>query len=292
MAAVTLCVSSASALQVVDGAVPYAISARIGEEIDRQEREYFGLFPGFGEFVEARTYKTPTEQVVVVAQRQSLGAAGDTTITMDQAAAAHLQRYIERFEALIRQDATLPWDTIYNLAKLPQLNLNSEERHAKIITADGREVSGELLFVSRDLLMMWLGNERFCWDSTGTLLRPIKPTEVQQIKIETGTSFWKGMGGGALLGIALGLTYMTKADTDDGTESDYHGSDYLVVSGLLGGIGFVGGALHGVWRGSEDRFDILSDMNRYAKHLAAMQKSAYFQIAPPEFRQYIQAREN
>jgi hypothetical protein len=279
-----------SAGRAVEGADTCSISPRIGSGIDVQERDYFGLFPGFDGFVLARTYTAHGDTTLVVAQWERAGAGGDSTITLDLATAVELRRYIEEVEHVIEGKLTIRWDMIYQLAQLPARDLDRKGRATKVIIEPGREVSGELIFASPDVLVIAQGGHGFCWDSAGTCVKAIAPSEIRQIKITTGTSAWEGMALGAGLGTALGFGLVGKLDAADSTDRGYCARDYLLGAGILGGVGFLAGTVYGAARGSEDTYDVFADPNRYAAHLEEIKGKAFFRdVTPPEFRQYSQA---
>jgi hypothetical protein len=278
-----------SAGRGLEGADTCSISQRIGADIDAEERDYFGLFPALDGFVEARTYAAPGDTTLVVAHWERQGVGGDSTITLGLATAVELRRYIEEVEHVIEGKLTIRWDIIYQLAQLPARDLDRKGKATKVITAAGRELSGELIFASSDVLIISQGGHGFCWDSAGTCVKAMGPSEIKQVRITTGTNFWASVGVGAGGGVLLGLALVGKLAEAD-TTGDIGGDDYLLGMGILGGIGLVGGLVYGAARGSEDTYDVFSDPNRYATHLNEIRAKAFFRdVAPPEFRQYSRA---
>ena len=280
----------------LEGVATHAISGRIGSEIDKQERDYFGLFPDLDGFVQARTYRNPGDTVVVVAQWERSGATGDSTITLDQATASELRRYINEFEAVISNKTTARWDAIYDVAKQPAMNLDKKGRATKVVVKGGAETAGELLFASEEMLLLWQGNLRYSWDSSATCLKAFAPSEIKEVRIDTGTNAGTAMLVGAGAGFAIGIAVMTKIDASNWDEPVPEGStyycarDYFIVSGILAGAGLVGGFLYGAARGSEDEYDVGYNPSAYAGHLKEIKKKAFFRgAAPPEFREYSEA---
>jgi hypothetical protein len=263
------------------------ISARIGDEIDGEERDYFGLFPGFKGFVSARAYITPIDTVIIVVQWQRPGTNGNSTITLSHKSAAELRRYVEHFESAVQGHVDIQWDYLSDLAKLPKMSFG-ENRGSKVVAGDDREVSGTLLFASKDILLLWRCEERYRWSSLETCSKPIVPGEITQIKVSTGTGFWKGMGGGAAVGFVAGLLVMGKLDEwGEASDIDFSLTDYLVVTGVSGGIGLLAGALFGGTRGSEDTFEISHDPSTYYRNLNEIKMRTFFrEYSPPEFREY------
>lgn len=270
---------------------PYAISTRIGDEIDNEERDYFGLFPGLDGFILAHTYKTRDREILIHIERQHSGAHADSMVTLRRDAAKELKAYIEEFEAIARDEASVEWTSIYDLAEPPEIDLGERGKQTSVVIENGQEISGELIFASNDVLLIWECETPFCWYSTPRCTEVISPSEIVEIKVSTGTGFWRAMGGGALGGVALGLFLVDKADCEDPDSedctNDMEAKHYLIFSGILGGIGLVAGTIYGAVRGSEDHYDVLCDSSEYEKNLKDIKSKAYFrEISPPEFREY------
>jgi hypothetical protein len=270
----------------IDEATPYAISTRIGSEIDSEERAYFGLFPGTEGFTLARIHKSAEGQVFIAIERE--GSDGDSTIIVDARVEPLLREYIEDFESIMRGDSAARWDVLYDLAKPSAVGLDERGRRTIVVLENGREMSGELVFASTDILVLWECEKPFCWDSTRTCIRAIAPSEIEEVKVSTGTSVWKLMAGGTLGGILVGLaivSYLDKEDEDSEDPKDYKPRHYLTVSGILGAVGFVGGTISGLIQGSEDKYDIHCDPLKYEGHLTEIKGKALLRdTSPPEFR--------
>lgn len=272
----------------IEEARPYAVSDRIGSEIDTDERDYFGLFPGLEGFTIARTRKSANGDVVIYLSRE--GSGGDSTIVVDAHVEPELRRYIEELESILRGDSNARWDLLFDLAAQPDIRLKQHGKRAKVTIGDGVEIWGELLFASNDVLLLWQGDKPFAWQDRWEGIRAIAPCDIKRIGIRTGTGFWKGLGYGAGGGFLLGLgamSWVDKADEDDEDHVDFTIRQYATVMGITTGVGLVGGAIYGAVRGSEDAYDVSFDSSQYSKHLNKVRKKCLFrEVHPPEFRKY------
>jgi hypothetical protein len=272
----------------IEQARPYAISSRIGSEIDSEERDYFGLFPGFEGFTIARTRKSAGGDVVIYLLRE--GSDRDSTIIINAHVEPVLRAYIEDFESILRGDAAARWDLLFDLADQPDISLRQHGKRAKVIVGDGGEISGELLFASNDVLLLWQGDKPFAWDDKGAGIKPVAPRDIEHIAVSTGTSFWASLGGGAGGGFLLSLIIMSGLDgLDEDSENpeNFTFRQYATVTGIATGIGLVGGAVYGAARGSEDEYVVGFQSTNYDMHLTKVRKKCLFREAPPpEFRDY------
>ena len=279
---------------IVDEAVPYAISERIGEVIDAQERGYFGMFPDVELFVEARTYKNANGEILMDVQRQGTDSLVTSRLVLGTETAGELQKYVENLEPLIRGEVTVRQGMISHIATVPDKDLVREGLPAVVATADGHEWAGELLYVSPEILLLWSGTS-YKWGTTDAHIKAIAPSDVKYISVKehskVGPYVAAGGGGGFALGLAImgGIDGSNREDPPENMHK-YCARDYLIVSGICAGVGAVGGWLYGLSKSGRGEYTINSDPANYQKHFQTLKGKAVFGgDAPPEIRRYEQA---
>ncbi len=132
-----------------------AISERIGEEINRYERDYFFLFPSINGFEKAVLVQDENSYIFKINYRDSLEQK-DTSIRISEEILKDLKFYIEEYERVVNND---DWNSIKKVIKniyqiaLPKFSFLRYE-DIEIINSNGLEEEYSCFFLLEDFIVV------------------------------------------------------------------------------------------------------------------------------------------
>lgn len=185
----------------------YALSPRVGLEIDSAEREYFGLFPTIEGFVSAKALMRPDHHVEITVTRMRDGVSADVVIIIDSIQASHLSSFIDGFELSREADRTVNWKLVDQLAApWPAINEKMGEGSTVAIQlTNGKWLHGKLLHAGDSAVVLWKSEERFNWHALKWSGVAARYSDIEKINFTRSGKFHAGAAVGALVGAFLGI---------------------------------------------------------------------------------------
>ncbi len=260
----------------------YEISPRIGNEIDKYERNYFGLFPSIKNFVSVK-FSIPSDQKVTITITKSENSGLiDTSFSIGIKSIDNLVIYIEGFELCRKKEREVNWNVFNGLAS-PNYALISEINfgtNVKIITKNNQSYFGRLLFVSDSSIVVFQGNTNYEWKKFKENSKVIKVIDLESITIERDGNFANGVGYGALIGGAPVLILgVSEGGYSDGLSTFV---TLLVATSTAIFGGSIGGTI-GAILDIDTEWEIGGSYNQYQNNLESLRnKSIFSSFAPPE----------
>ena len=183
----------------------YAISPRVGVEIDRSEREYFGLFPSIEGFVLAKSSVLSDSLVKFVVTRSLNGVNSDTSFSISPTVVQILAGFIENFESVRRNENVVNWNLFAGLASSgPAIESKlNDVVEITIETFTGDELHGILLFAGDSSVFLWQSKDEYNRHTLQFIGKSVPYSNIKNIQIVREGKFWSGFGQGFLYG---GLT--------------------------------------------------------------------------------------
>lgn len=180
-----------------------AISPRIGNEIDKYEREYFGLFPAIKGFQFASTTLAQDSSLQVIITRKIDDNLSDTSYQLSKEIISNLAKYIDEFESLRkRRNYNIDWKSFSYQAEinLPFRNRINEPTDFTIIDTSESYTNGILVYADDSLVVFGKNATTFQYDQLKNV-RIYKVSEMKAIsKIRTGNTMKGVLIGGLITG--------------------------------------------------------------------------------------------
>lgn len=128
------------------------LSNRIGDVIAPDEQAYFGLFYDVHAFREATAHRTG-DTTFAFKVRYGREPARDTTLLVGSRQLSALQDYLERYEALLLEEATIDWAPLKGLAR--PAPVIARRRMVHVSTVEDQMVTGWLAFADTSRLFLF-----------------------------------------------------------------------------------------------------------------------------------------
>jgi len=187
-----LCLSFPAALPAQNSAIRF--SQRVGDTIDRAERDYFVLFQNVPAFHSASTVAYRDSTLLVRITTRTDEVDNDTLIAIPRATAQELARYIDNFEAVYRYEVPIDFPLLHKVAS-PNRHPSEEGSTIEVVLRDGRSVSGELLFVGDSTLVIGPPDSSYDWRTLGERAWRIRYSSIEVIRKHR--YIWEGWAIGA-----------------------------------------------------------------------------------------------
>jgi hypothetical protein len=266
---------------------PYILSNRVGEKIDRHERDYFGLFPKIDDFVEASCYASESRNVSFVITRGDHESLEDTIIMISAEAVGQLIHLIEHYEDIIAQEHTISYETISGIV-LPPPSENLIQRPVVVHLADGMVYEAQILHAQESSLILWRGSGQYNWRLFEEKSISLPYDKLASIVFKKGTRLQTAMSYGARGSLTAG----TIGAVIGYAQGDDPPGGCLVMSAtdkacMLGGagvlLGCILGAPVGFLSGAGEAYAIRGDRKAYESVRSLLNENAMFpEIIPPE----------
>ena len=275
------CFAFTSCVLAQDSILPFALSPRVGEVIDRSEREYFGLFPSAPDFVSARFFRTGDGRVQLEISRQTSEGVSHSTMILNNEAAEELRNFVEDFERVLRKEITVRWDLIAGLVRVPSLE-SREGVEATVTTPAGERFKGTLLYAADSMLVLWQSADPYNWRNLESAAKGVRFSQIGHIAIKREGRFWSGAGYGALIGGGLGVILgLASGDDTEGLIRLSAGAKAVLLGIVLGVPATLVGGMAGAMQGVDTEFDVNGDAKLYKALLPGLNKEALFSPQPP-----------
>lgn len=251
-----------------------AISPRIGNEVDKYEREYYGLFPAIKGFHLANTLATQDSSLQVKITRKIDGNFTDTSFQINKDIIRNLAIYIEEFEYCRRGERIINWKLLGGQAaeNVPLYSFENNYSNYEIVLREREKLETPILFANDSTIVICKNFNGFNWKNADKDLRLIHFSEIYKMTVIRTGNFWPGVGYGALLG-GFALAIADTKTTKDGYFIP------LFFSGAVAGaeIGGIVGAIMNI--------DIEDELNgkeiEYLKLLPDIKRRAVYSAYPP-----------
>lgn len=274
--------------------VPHTLSQRLGEDIDRDEREYFGLFPEIKDFGGARAFRQSTGGVAFFIEYGLPDSGRDTTLIVTAEVAEQLAAFIEHYEPICARKYSFDHGSIKELAQLPAA-ICTTTRPVKVLLQNGGVCTAQILHAQDSALMLWKGTDVYDWQTVGENVMSLPYHVIHAITIKENTMRKRGLTYariGFLIGGAVGAIIGYAAGDDVKTDFGYTAemkAVYFCAKGALLGSVFGGGV--GFMMGVGKGYAIRGNLQTYQSCRLLLNRIAVFpDNAPPEIKHHSEVR--
>jgi hypothetical protein len=219
-----VCLSS-----VVHAESPLVFCDRVGATIDRQERDYFLLFPGKDDFYSAEAFKTIDGGVSFEISTGPDSLRKVEFRKADQAVLNELTHYINEFESLLAHDATYNHIILAGWAGLAE-GARKQKQGAiiEIRTKRGEFMEGRLFCVMDSAIVVSPISYTFS-PETANECRTFQFGDINDLRLGR-SSPRSGIYAGVPVGMAVlaGMGYLEY--------SDMNAAEFILIGGFGGGI--------------------------------------------------------
>ncbi|MEP7217834.1 MAG: hypothetical protein ABI876_02900, partial [Bacteroidota bacterium] len=132
------------------------LGTRVGNDIDAEEQEYFGLFPKINGFISAHVTAADGGTIIAIVRKE-----GDTLISLGPEATKELETYLDHLEDIVRGQQPLRWDSLAGIIRPGSPMQNGDRLEVK--TRDGELHVGALLFSTDSTIALWEGTDPYDW---------------------------------------------------------------------------------------------------------------------------------
>jgi hypothetical protein len=239
------------------------LSQRTGSTIDSSGREYFGLFPRISDFLSAEARSGQDGTIDLLIRRRS---ASDTSITINQATAHELGRYLDNLESMFLGRDSVDWNLLRTLVH-PYRPFD-DYKALTITDRNGDRYTASLLYASDSVLVLWPTDSLYDWRTLGRNARAFHASQIE--RIERPNAYYPGLGAGVLIG---GTTSYIINSNVSGKMLSFGGAVLAFF-----GISYLGGYI-----GRSIGFDAVTegDFGRYRDAVGSLKDRAYFYATPP-----------
>ncbi len=188
------------------------LSPRVGNEIDMDEKYYFGLFPSVRGFVSATATSQTNDSTYFTIRSVFRGVASNSTVIVDTRTVKKLSKYMEDFESVRNRENEVNWTMFKGLAQ--ESSVIGHDFHdalgATVTTLDGRSIYGKLFWAEDSALVLWKSDEPYNWRTVGSDANVIPVTSISTISLEKRFRVWNGPGStyGVLAGLIMSGVYI------------------------------------------------------------------------------------
>lgn len=129
------------------------LSERLGDTIETEEKNYFGLFPLYPNFQSARLYQVNETLYRLRLQLLDGDQISEAVIELDNNRLAAIQHYIDNFETLFDNEQSVAWGYVIKVAN-PVWHINRKSPSVEATLVDKSRRRGQLLYVNEDVLVL------------------------------------------------------------------------------------------------------------------------------------------
>lgn len=255
----------------------------MGEVVDQNERQYFGLFPTIEGFVSAKASVKPNHRIEFVINRAVSGVNSDTAFSISSTVVENLVIYIEDFESYRYDEKEVNWNLLEGIAvAAPAIESKlNEDIRVSIRTLGGAQLDGKLLYVEDSSLILLQSSDKYNWRNVPLFKRSVHFSNIDNIFIECEGYVGEGLGYGALIGaVTAGILIGLNPPTND-----YQALAYIGGGIITAGTALIGSAI-GAIIGIDAYHDIQGNFDSYHDMLPRLKETAIFSsFPPPEIRQ-------
>jgi hypothetical protein len=274
--------------------MPSALSRRVGEEIDRDEKEYFGLFSDIRNFADATMFQRSTGDVAFVITRSDAGIANDTTIIVSTETAEQLAIFVDHYEPICARKRYFDYRSCKDLIGLPAVSCTTT-RLARVSLRNGAEYTAQILHAQDSALILWNGADVYDWQSVEENVISLPYHMIQAVTFKENTMIKRGLAcglGGCLIGGAAGALM---GFASGGHELPFLFGPLVITAedmALLYGIdcaalGGVAGGTAGIITGAGEGHTLRGAFQTYQSYRPSLNKNAVFPAQiPPELKRY------
>lgn len=162
------------------------ITPRVGIEIDKNEREYFGLFPKIDNFQSAVLRKENDTSFGFKINYTKDSLTLDTLYVLNLKAISTLNKFIENYEEICVTDDifSYPLDWILIVKDLIRLRImyDNPDDEISIFLNSGEYIESSLLYFTDNQLVLWPQDSVYNWESYQKYIRNILFKDIQSVK--------------------------------------------------------------------------------------------------------------
>jgi hypothetical protein len=270
-------------LSAINTNAQFSISPRLGVEIDKSEKDYFGLFPSIKNYLSAKSKIITDNKVEIIITRTDRGVLSDTSLIISSKLANNLASYIEGFELVRNKEREINWKALEGLVK-QSIVLDYEVKvFPTIIVVDfsGKMIQGQLMNSNDTSIIIVPNAGLYNWTYSQNASK-IKISNISSLIIEKKGGFWQGAKTGALI---VGGTFAFISGIFAFSILDF--SDAMLLVGgeaIAGGItgGLVGGVIGSLSNSTSQEHIKVQEKGQEDLLIYIKEHSAFSIFPPPE----------
>ncbi len=194
----------------------------------------------------------------------------------------------ERFSVKSIQK-TFGWKEIFSLIFVCTIFLSStfaQEKNSDmvIVTCNGEQHIGKLLYVTETELVLWQSKETYDPNRVNDFVKQLHCSEIDRIVINKKGKFWTGAGYGLIIGGGSGAIAGVMRPNEGGNHLVWTSNSgrRALEGGLMLGVpsALIGGIVGAVLSADED-FEVKKDNQIYQALVPELKKKAIFPFMPP-----------
>lgn len=223
------------------------LTPRVGNDIDMDEKSYFGLFPSVKGFVSAKATSRANDSTYFTIRSLYHGVVADTTVIVETRTVEKLSKYIEEFESVRNGDNEVKWSMFKGLAQ--ESSVIGHDFHdalgATVTTLDGRSIYGKLFWAEDSTLVLWKSDEPYNWRTVGSDANVIPVNSISTISLDKRFRIRKGPGTiyGGLAGLAMSAVYLVFNYSDYSHSEAKTFSTVMLVPSFIAATAIIGGTI-------------------------------------------------
>ena len=160
------------------------LSPRVGSVIDTIERNYFGLFPDIKEFKQAVFLKKSNDSFDLKISYSVENIEKDTILTISDSTFKILNLVVNNYENMY--DDENPEIRFINRLKINKFHTANmtykyNEKLFEIETMNDEKISGSILYIDNEFLLIWTGNEKYRWQDVKENIKVFYYKEIKKI---------------------------------------------------------------------------------------------------------------
>lgn len=259
------------------------LSPRVGNDIDRIEKEYFGLFPTINGFVSAKAVSKTEQFTTLTITTLFEGRRKDTSLLIDAGTIAKLAKYFESYETVRMKENTVNWSVFKGIAaESPAINDPFHEpMETTIESLDGTSITGTLLWAEDSSLVLWKSEEPYNWRTLAQNAGPVCVEQMKHIRLERQGGFTSGAKIGAYAGIALYIVGLGLNYEDIKIRNLENVAGYMFGGAILTACSAVAGGIIGSIIQQDFHADVNGSMENYLPLVDTLSKSSVIESYPP-----------
>ncbi len=247
---------------------PYVLSDRVGSEIDRYERDYFGLFPRIGGFRSATTTVRNDGSVAFRVRSFAGGMERDSTMVVAADDVAGIAALIDDYETKVDRGRRM-------VGKAADIKL------FVVRLTSGERTESQIAYIGDSLLVFWPGDSQFCRSRLHQIDQVLHYSEIGGISYSDEMSIAESAELGALIGAPVGAAIYTGIAADS-EFIDPSWETALFGALVCGGAGAVVGLVVGIVKEVDAScMEVGGSRSEHAAARARIRRSTMFPVLPP-----------
>ncbi len=286
-----------------DSAEVVILNPIVGDVVDASERDKYKLFGSIKNFSSAIIIRMPNGKFIARITVKTSTGEEITSMEMPEMIIYYIAEKIEHFDELKNGNYVMGSDrrqiiigkkkvgrqpnslVTQSETQFEQQKINKDIR-VTVTAGNSKQYTGNILFASDSVLMIWRSNEPYRADKLNELAIQLSPIEIEQILIEKEGHFVTGMGTGLLIGGGIGALIGFASGDDEGGFIAFSAATKALFLGIgLGVPSAIVGGISGAAQGIDDDYLLKGDKEKYMEVLPKLKEIAlFFSTFPSELK--------